>query len=477
METELLAIPVFQDEIGAMADLDPRLGSVADIAAAERFVGRRGQILTLRSGEHVGPVRVTFIGAGPRKGFAVESVRGFVTSAAAAARGRGVGAFAFLLDTLPDTNPEATARFAAQGVELAAYRFSHHKTANSDEIVTAEITLVGASISEHEDAVQEGRIVAKAICRARDWVNEPATVCTPRFLAEQARTIANTHGLEIQLIEGVAALEAESMGLFSAVARGSDEPPVLIHLTYRGAKAKRKVAFVGKGVTFDSGGYSLKPPLTQIGMHADMAGGAAVLGAALALAQLKPKHVEAHFIVPAAENLVSGHAYRVNDIIESKSGKTVEIVNTDAEGRLLLADALTYANVLKVDEVIDIATLTGGCTLLFAGTHAAVFGNDKRLVNAFLAAGKKAGEPFWHLPLPPRLRNKLKSNVADLKNSGGRLGSTITAALFLKEFVGRTKWIHVDIAGVARVDEPWEHNPKGATGFGVSTLCELARRK
>ena len=477
LKADLLAIPTFQDELGAVAEIDSRLGAVADIAAADRFLGRRGQILTLRGGEDVGATRVTFIGMGPRNGFTVESVRGFVTSAAAAARGRGVGAFAICLDTLPTDKLDAVVRFAAQGAELAAYRFAHHKTDNADDITTSEITLLGASITEHEDAMKEGRILARAVCRARDWVNEPASVCTPRYLAEQAQTIADTHGLEIQLLEGVEALEDQSMRLISAVARGSDEPPVLIHLTYRGSKPKRKIAFVGKGVTFDSGGYSLKPPAGQLGMHADMAGGAAVLGAALAIAQLEPDHIEAHFIVPAAENLVSGHAYRVNDILESKSGKSVEIVSTDAEGRLLLADALTYATALEVDEVVDIATLTGGCTLLFAGTYAAVFGSNNRLINAFLGAGKRAGEPFWHLPLPSRLRSKLKSNVADLKNSGGRLGSTITAALFLREFVGSTKWIHVDIAGMARVDEAWEHNQKGATGFGVLTLCEFARRQ
>ena len=476
LETDLLAMPVFQNDAKAVADRDPRLGALIDIATGEKFLGRRGQLLTLRGSADVAAARVTFVGMGPRKGFAIESLRGFVTSAAAVARNRGVGAFAFCLDGLPSNDSAAVARFAAQGAVFAAYGFLHHKTGNSDGVKTSEITFVGGSVTDHAESVEEGRILASAACKARDWVNEPASVCTPRYLTDQARTIAEAHGLELRLLEGVEALEAESMGLFAAVSRGSDEPPALIHLIYKGSEPKRKLAFVGKGVTFDSGGYSLKPPSVQVGMHADMAGGAAVLGAALAIAQLKPPSIEAHFIVPAAENLVSGRAYRVNDILESRDGKTVEILNTDAEGRLLLADALTYAVEQNVDEIVDIATLTGGSALLFAGTHAAVFGNNSKLINAYLAASRRAGEPHWHLPLPARLRSKLKSSVADLKNSGGRLGSTITAALFLKEFVGRTKWVHVDIAGMARVDEAWEHNQRGATGFGVLTLCELARR-
>ena len=304
--------------------------------------------------------------------------------------------------------------------------------------------------------------------------NEPPQNCTPYYLAQQARQIAEEHGLDCKLLEGVEALEKESMNLFAAVGRGSDQPPALIHLTYKAKKAKRKLAFVGKGVTYDSGGYSLKPPSGQIGMHADMAGGAAVLGAAKAIGALKPKGVEVHFIVPCAENLVSGNAYKVNDVVTGRNGKSVEIVNTDAEGRLLLADALTYASELGVDGVVDLATLTGGCVLTFGGTHAALLGTDQSLVDDVAAAAKAAGEAVWQLPMPQKLRSKMKSNVADIKNSGGRYASTITAALFLREFIEDANWAHLDIAGMARSDEIWEHNQKGATGFGVMLLTQLA---
>lgn len=477
LETELLVVPVSKDQSEAVAELDSVLGTLLATARGEGFKAQKGQLLTLAKPDGLAAKRVCFAGLGEATGWADSSVRGLISSAWRVATGRGASEFAVTFDTVSAEDEEAFARFAGEGSAFAAYQFDRYKqNGNNDDhrSKVSAITVHSAAVAAHEDAFAQGRVLAGAVCTARDWVNEPASVCTPTYLGEQAKAIAEEHGLSLLLETGVEALDARGMGLFSAVGRGSDEPPAFIHLTYLDGEPTRRLAFVGKGVTYDSGGYSMKSSAGQIGMHADMAGGAAVLGAAKALGALKPKNIEIHFIVPAAENLVSSNAYKVNDIVTGLNGKTVEITNTDAEGRLLLADALAYAVALKPDVVVDVATLTGACALTFAGTHAAVLGSDQGEVDRLLEAGIQAGEPCWQLPLVGRLKKKLKSPRANVKNSAGRLGSTITAALFLREFVGETPWVHIDIAGMARSDETREHNVKGATGFGVLTLCAFA---
>jgi leucyl aminopeptidase len=261
------------------------------------------------------------------------------------------------------------------------------------------------------------------------------------------------------------------MGMYLAVAQGSDEEPRFIHLSYKPAGAKRRVALIGKGVTFDSGGLSLKPSQSMEDMKIDMSGAAAVLSAIAALAQLKAP-VEVHAIAACTENMPSGKAYKLGDVLRSMAGKTVEINNTDAEGRLTLGDAITYAKQLEPDEVFDFATLTGACMVALGPHTAGVMTNAAAVSERWLAAAKGAGEDMWPLPLPERLKDQLKSDIADMKNTGERWGGALTAGLFLKEFAGDTPWVHVDLAGPASADKENGATAKGGTGFAVATICE-----
>jgi leucyl aminopeptidase len=478
----LLGFPVFEDELEAVERHGPALAQAASAAREEAFKGRAGESLLLRDVEGLAAARLCLVGLGKRVDWLPEDVRGLVATVVSSAEGRGLSEAGLAFEPLDGVAEAANlAAFAAEGAVSAGYRFDRYRRAAEDDGVPParleRLQLIGATPAAHADAVQRGQVLGEAICRARDWVNEPPNICTPTYLADQAEQIAAETGLEVATLQGLEALQAERMELFAAVARGSAEPPALIHLVYRAdGDLRRRVALVGKGVTYDSGGYSLKPPKSQVGMHADMAGGAAVLAAALAVGRLRPVGVEAHFIVPAAENLVSGQAYRVNDIVVGRTGVSVEISNTDAEGRLLLADALALAAELEVDAIVDIATLTGGNYITFGGMHAGVMSNNDALADELLAAGAAAGEGLWRLPLTRRLAKKLKSNVADTKNAGGREGTTITGALFLERFVGDTPWVHIDMAGLERADESWQHVAKGATGFGVTSLFAFVAR-
>jgi leucyl aminopeptidase len=270
------------------------------------------------------------------------------------------------------------------------------------------------------------------------------------------------------------------MMLLLAVSRGSPEEPRFIHLTFRPRgkhRSRRRIALVGKGVTFDSGGLSLKNATQMQDMKTDMAGAAALLGVARALPLLGLKSVEVHVLVPAVENMISGSAMKVGDIVTGLGGKSVEIANTDAEGRLILADALAYAVRIPADEIIDLATLTGSCAVALGPYIAGLMSSDRAMAEQFQACARKTGEEFWPLPLPARLKEQLKSPIADLKNLGERYGGALTAGLFLKEFVGKTPWLHLDIAGPAVSDKEWGHVPRGATGFGVCSVLEYIRSR
>jgi leucyl aminopeptidase len=314
----------------------------------------------------------------------------------------------------------------------------------------------------------------RAVMRARDLVNEPAGWMTPRKLAELSGAWARQAGLEVTVLDRAACAEL-GMGLFLAVAQGSSEEPRFIHLAWKPAGAERRVVLVGKGVTFDSGGLSIKTNDGMLDMKTDMAGAAAVLAAAVAAGEEKLP-IEVHALAACTENMPSGSSYKLGDVLRSLDGKTVEINNTDAEGRLTLADALTYGLRLKPDVVLDFATLTGACIVALGPHTAGVMGNDDALVGAFLAASEQAGEDMWRLPLPPRLAEQLKSEIADLKNTGERWGGALTAGLFLKEFVGKVPWVHVDIAGPSSASKEQGHVGKGATGFGVVSILNYLRR-
>ncbi len=362
-------------------------------------------------------------------------------------------------------------RYAVEGLELSGYAFDAYRAQREERAPRPRTaTVVGADASTLADGLRVGG----AINLARDLANEHPGRCTPAWLAEQASAIAARHGMECT-IRGPEQLVAEGFQLIMAVGRGSAEKPRLIHLVLRPrGEVKRRLALVGKGVTYDSGGYSMKPAEAQKNMHLDMGGAAAVLGAAEALGARPPMHTEVHFIVPTVENLVSSNAFKVMEIVRGYGGITVEVQNTDAEGRLILADALSYALEQKPDQIVDLATLTGACVVALGQEVAGVFSNDDAVADAVIGAAGRADEAAWRMPLVDRIDEQLKSDVADVKNIGSRWGGAISAALFLRRFVGDVPWAHIDLAGPAMADAAWEYICKGGTGYGVALLTELA---
>ncbi|MCK5181079.1 MAG: leucyl aminopeptidase, partial [Dehalococcoidia bacterium] len=296
---------------------------------------------------------------------------------------------------------------------------------------------------------------------------------TPGQMAEVAKEMAGRHDLEIKVFDRED-MEAMDMGALLGVAKGSSQPPKLIVLSYRGDESSEKaLGFLGKGITFDSGGISIKPSEGMADMKADMAGAAAVMTALAAIAQLKLR-INVTAIIPATENLPSGTALKPGDVLKAMNGKTIEVISTDAEGRLILADALSYAQKLGLSPLIDLATLTGACRVALGLLYSGLFGNDQGLVDKVLGAAQRTGEKMWHMPLPEEYKEQIKSEIADIRNTGNRYGGAITAALFLAEFVDDTPWVHIDIAGPRLSNKESGYIVKGATGFGVRTLIELA---
>lgn len=350
-----------------------------------------------------------------------------------------------------------------EGLLLGSYRFDRYK-----EREERGLTLALSGVEE--GVLERAQKVAQGVAWARDLVNEPPNVLTPSALAEAALGLG-AHGVEVGVLDEEA-IRALGMGAFLAVAQGSDQPPRFIHLRYRPAGARVRLDLVGKGITFDSGGYSLKPTESMATMKGDMAGAAAVLGAFLAAAALGLP-VELRGYIAACENLVSGHAYKLGDILKTLSGKTVEVMNTDAEGRLTLADALAYAQKEGAERILALSTLTGAAVVALGEEVAALFATEEGFGQEVQEAARRAGEKVWPLPLEGSYREKLKSPVADLKNVGDRYGGAIVAALFLAEFV-KVPLVHLDIAGPAFARKAHALGPEGGTGFGVRTILALA---
>ncbi len=348
---------------------------------------------------------------------------------------------------------------AAIGALIADYAFDKYKNKKVDRV--EEITF--AKFSEAE--VAEGIIFANAMKLTRDLANEPAQFATPSKLAETAK---NLEGIQTQIFEKEE-IERMGMGAYLAVGQGSAQAPKFIHMKYTGKNVRKKIALIGKGICFDSGGLDLKPASSMLTMRDDMSGAACILGVMSALAKLQPD-VEVHGIIAACENMPSGTSYKPGDILTAKNGKTIEVDNTDAEGRLTLADALCYASELGVDEIIDIATLTGACMVALGTVASGVMGNDKEMINRVIETAKSSGETYWELPMFPEYKNSLKSDIADMKNTGSRYGGASAAGVFLQEFVSNAKWCHIDIAGTAFLEKPQKEFIAGATGAGVRTL-------
>jgi leucyl aminopeptidase len=449
----------------------------------ERFLGKPGQILTLHTHGRLESRRLSLIGCGPRTTFGVAELRAAAGRLARLAGSVGARAAALALPDPPPGGAPAGAdavrsiQTAAEGLLLGLYRFDKYLTPakQTPNLLETVRLLTGTAKVEvdAEGAIGRARETARAVAAARDLVNEPAGFLTPRKFAEIAEQAAAEAGLEVEIL-GPEQCRKLGMGLYLAVAQGSAEEPRFIHLAWKPRGASRRVVLVGKGVTFDSGGLSLKTNEGMLEMKIDMSGAAAVIAAIEAVARQKLA-IEVHAIAACTENMPSGTAYKLGDVLRSMAGRTVEINNTDAEGRLTLADALTFGLGLKPDAIFDFATLTGACVVALGPHTAGVMSNNDKLSGQWLAAAKAAGEEMWPLPLPSRLSEQLKSDVADTKNTGERWGGALTAGLFLREFVGETPWVHVDIAGPASADKELGHVSKGGTGFAVATILEYLR--
>jgi leucyl aminopeptidase len=411
------------------------------------------------------------VGAGPKKELDDAAVR---VVAALAARAAQSDRAASMVLAWPEKLTPQRLRAVGEGVVLGAYRYSRYLTGErrpSVELDSVQVLSPGRAGSAEQNALELGAQLGACVCRARDAVNQPPNDLTPAVLADEMVAVAEAGGLECRVL-GPAEMAAEGMKLHLAVGAGSANTPRFIHAVYRPKRPKKRIAFVGKGLTFDSGGLCIKPAAGMGEMKSDMGGAAAVLGLMAALSRVAPP-VEVHGIIGAAENMPDGAAYRPGDVWGSLDGKTVEIVNTDAEGRLVLADALTYAARLEPDLIVDAATLTGACVVALGKTCTGYYATSDDLAAQLQAAAVEAGERVWRMPLLEDLREQLKSDVADLKHTGERWGGSITAALFLREFTNGLPWIHCDIAGPAFSDRASGCVPKGGTGHGVMTFLRF----
>jgi leucyl aminopeptidase len=451
-------------------------GALERAVQAGEFSGTAQQTLLLHGSRQLAPERILFIGLGKEQEITPETLRRAGATAAGQLRQRRLTDGTLLAADAPlhGLEPEAIASAWIEGLILADYRFERYRSADPKRLPSLkQLTLLTARKQQQaavEAAVRRAEQLCGGVALARDLVNEPGNVKSPAFLAEQAQAMAKEVGLKCTVLDRPA-LEQEGFGALLGVAQGSIREPRLIVLHYRGAGEERPIALVGKGVVFDAGGISLKPGEKMDQMKMDMAGGATVLGTLQAAARMQLP-VNLVGIIPAVENLPSGSAMRPGDILTSLAGRTIEVLNTDAEGRLILADALTYAKRFEPREVIDVATLTGACIIALGHHAAAVLGNHQGLVRQLQKAGEQCGERCWQLPLWDEYGEQIKSEVADLKNIGGRPAGTITAAAFLQHFAKDFRWAHLDIAGTAWQEKGSDYRPAGATGFGVRLLIE-----
>ena len=484
-ETPLLAVTVFEGEgplVGPARSVDERIGGrISEVLRAGDFEAKEGQTLVLYPPEDaLGAERLLLVGVGKRDSLTLERIRRAAGAAAKQAARLRVSTFASTLhhaDLAEESIPAREAgRAAAEGAVLGGYVFDELKAKDAerprvpvDELVLLE--KVADRAREIEVGASIGAAVARGANLARTLGNLPGNVATPRYLAETAERIAADHGMAATIL-GPAELEAEGLGALLAVSRGSVEEPRLIVLEHRkGPEGGKPLVLLGKGLTFDAGGISIKPAHGMEEMKFDMSGGGAVLGAMQAIGELGLA-VNVIGVVPSSENLLSGAAMKPGDVVRSHLGKTIEVVNTDAEGRLILADALSYLRRFDPAAVVDAATLTGSCVIALGHQASAAMGNDEALLEEIRAAGERSGERVWPLPMYEEYREQIKSDYADVKNTGGRPAGTITAGWFLREFVGDFPWVHLDVAGTAYGDGKLPYQTKGATGAPARLFVE-----
>jgi leucyl aminopeptidase len=464
----VLAVPVFADltpgpGAGEVLEALPWLGAHLE---ALRFTGKALEVAVVPAGGSLGHDTVVLVGLG-------EEADHEVLRQAAAVAVKSAPRADRITTTLHQVAIDGGVRSVVEGSILGSYRFDAHKS-EPEPSTRPDLELAGPVPEDWEEQARVGSVVAEAVCLARDLVNEPAAGKGPADLAERMAALAAEAGLEAE-VWTEERLAAERMGGILGVGAGSHRPPRLLRLAHRPAGARATLVMVGKGIVFDSGGLSLKTAENMERMKDDMAGAAAVIAAVLAVARLG---VEAEVVAyaPLAENMPGGGAQRPGDVLRCRNGKTIEVLNTDAEGRLVLADALALAAESEPDLVVDVATLTGACHVALGDKIAGVWGNRSEAIDRVVAAAEAAGERVWRMPLPADYRSNIDSDVADMKNTGSnRYGGAINAALLLAEFAGEVPWVHVDVAGPAWYTAAEHYQPKGGTGFGVRMLVETAR--
>ena len=485
VEADALVVTIYEGEKadeGALKELDEHTGGIlSEMLGTDEMRGKQGDMVYVHRPGTLRAERLLLIGAGKREDFSLDSVRRATGSAARFLRGKGARSMSILRRSQLDIGKSAQA--AVEGVLLGLFEPDMYKTENKEERRIEELILLAAAPGS-EDAlaqgVERGRIIGEAVNLARELSNEPSSTLTPSELAERAKETANKFGLEIDVLDE-ARMKELGMGALLGVARGSDEPAKLVVLRYTADESDSNViAIVGKGITFDSGGISIKPAEGMEKMKYDMSGAAATLAAMRAIAQLKPR-ANVIGVMPTTENMPSGRAYKPGDVLRAMSGKTIEVINTDAEGRLILADAISYARKLGATKIIDLATLTGAVSIALGTINVAILGNDQLFIDEMREAAREVGERFWQLPMDKDYREMIKSDIADIKNSAGRNAGTITAAYFLREFAEDTPWVHLDIAGTAWENDRKPYMSKGPTGVAIRTLinyvCNHAARE
>jgi len=464
---------------GEAATIDRALGgAILELLKTGEIKGKFKETNIIHSLGKLKASRVAIVGLGKKQELTLDRVRDAVAEACRLLRRKGADSIAATVFGvgIGKISLEGAAQAMVEGAVLGLYSFRRHITKPAEYGEIKQLLLV--TNKEHElphleQGIAKGSILAEATNLARDMVNEPANFMTPTRVAEEATKLAKSYGLEVEVLEQKQ-LQELGMGALLGVNQGSPEPAKFIILKYKGVNTNKiDLALVGKGITFDSGGISIKPPDKMEEMKGDMAGAAAVILAMSAIAQFKPK-LNVVALAPCTENVPSGSAIKPGDILKALNGKTIEIINTDAEGRLVLADALSYAQKLGAKNIVDVATLTGACHIALGDGCSGAFTNNQDLLNKIITAGNESGELIWQLPMYELIKEQLKSDIADMKNVGSKYGGAILAAQFLNEYVNDTPWVHLDIAGPFMAEKDRGYLVKGATGVGVRTLVNLA---
>ena len=468
---------------GGTGAVDAALGgAISQLIALGDIRGKSGELTLIHTFGKIATPRVIVAGLGKAADFNIDSVRNLSANVVRYARRPGVSTIATIAHGagIGGLDPEACAQAVAEGAILGGYRFQRHKATSlkdDDRVDVISLTIFEADagkVAAMRAAASRGSLLANATNAARDMANEPSNHLTPTMLAERAIAIAAAPGLEVEILER-ADMEAKGMGSLLSVARGSAQPPKLVRISYKGkGGAGYDLALVGKGITFDTGGISIKPAANMEAMKADMTGAASVIAAMQAIAALKPR-ADIVAIAPCTENMPGGNATKPGDVVTAMDGHTIEILNTDAEGRLVLADAICYAKELGARNIVDVATLTGAVTTALGDVCYALLTNNDGLASKLESAAAAAGEKTWRLPMWKEYDDFVKSDIADIKNTGGTRGAgAIVGAKFLEPFVGDTPWVHLDIAGVDMMSADRGWVSKGASGYSVRTLINLA---